>query len=163
METRKAIAGLLVGSPLDGLVSVPEEFQEIAQFHKWLWEQDALLHLLGESVDRPIPNTFYISPNAPLRGVMDDVERLVQDQKKQENAPQKRRREDSYEGYLRAWDLREGWVGEKYDGQAEKRLKDIALVEGAPWGRSGIGTKPLFTLSQEGSTAPRCGRAYLAN
>ena len=62
---------------------------------------------------------------------------------------------DSYEGYLRAWDLREGWVGEKYDGQAEKRLKDIALVEGRPWGRSGIGTKPLFLPYHRKEVQPR--------
>ncbi|HXG12414.1 MAG TPA: hypothetical protein VNK04_21840, partial [Gemmataceae bacterium] len=72
-----------------------------------------------------------INLHQSTKGVLAAVEEIVKSQQ-QLNIPAVRQRFDVLEDQLRVWDLREGWTGEGYDANAEKRMRDIAQTLDIP-------------------------------
>jgi hypothetical protein len=51
---------------------------------------------------------------------------LLKDWKQERGLSERRDRAEKYDDYLRVWDLREGWIGGRYDRGRELRLRDVA-------------------------------------
>ncbi len=73
-----------------------------------------------------------INVNAPLRTILEAIEEQVRQWKTQLGISEHRRRDDKLAEYLRIWDAREGWVGDRYDVRQEKTLRKIAGELGMP-------------------------------
>ncbi len=80
-------------------------------------------------------NTFDRIPNLPMVGVnlqapkeaiQKSLSILIDQLKVQEEIPDRRRRVDKVEQYLKVWDLYEGWSEGAYDSSRAKTLKQIA-------------------------------------
>ena len=71
-----------------------------------------------------------INPYASVRTITEATTSLVGELKSQIGATETRRRHDEIPGYLRVWDLREGWTGTGYDGARERTFKEISQAEG---------------------------------
>jgi hypothetical protein len=67
-----------------------------------------------------------VNVNAPQRIILQAVEELVRQWKKERDIPERRRRDDKLEDYLAVWDLREGWVDDHYDSSREQTMSEVA-------------------------------------
>jgi hypothetical protein len=125
--------GLQCAGPLtlrfiaQALLAAPRGVRE--QVGRLLLEGDehSLLLLDHPDLDRELRGVVRFSPEASLRGILENVEKIAKAQKEHLRLPKTRRRNDVLDGYLDVWDRREGWAGGGYDPRREKRLRDIAL------------------------------------
>jgi len=78
---------------------------------------------LDSYVDLPV---LTISPSASLRALHRDLPGALQPWREGTDAGDHRDRTGNYPGYLRVWDLREGWRNGRYDNDTEMRLRDVA-------------------------------------
>jgi hypothetical protein len=69
-----------------------------------------------------------INTNASHGAIEEAVRELVAGFKARRNVAETRRREDNLEDYLAVWDLREGWVGDRYDCAREQTLAQIGAA-----------------------------------
>jgi len=98
------------------------------------YEALAALHQIDHPVLDSLPNRAVVGINiqAPQRVILEALEHLVRQWKQQQAIPEKRRRDDKLEEYLKVWDMREGWAGDYYDGSQEQTLRQIARQLGIP-------------------------------
>ncbi|MEI8372315.1 MAG: hypothetical protein WCJ35_05685 [Planctomycetota bacterium] len=82
---------------------------------------------LNSYADEPIVS---VNPAASGRQITKAISDLLKQWKNERKLEEKRDRSDKYADYLRVWDLREGWTGEKYDLSREKKLKEVAIELG---------------------------------
>ena len=108
-------------------------------------EQDLRL-LKNNDLNQEQLGIIRFNPAAPLRAIVEQVEKIVRRQKQQLNLPETRRREDVLDGYLNVWDLREGWDNGQYDGTRECRLHEIATKTGDPIKTVMVRYKSAFRL-----------------
>jgi hypothetical protein len=107
----------------------PETLHELGRIFQLDDREQAffeLAQLKAESLDGSYLNVFSINHQAPLRGILEDVEALAKAAHPDTGQPRTRRRTDVLDDYLHAWDLREGWTGNCYDAAQEHRLRDVA-------------------------------------
>jgi hypothetical protein len=93
---------------------------------------EALMIQRHQRFDESVPGLLEFNTHAPLRGIVEEVSRIVREHKEAAGVEEGRRRPDSLASYLRVWDAREGWGSGRYDKGAEKTLRDIAVEEGVP-------------------------------
>jgi hypothetical protein len=87
----------------------------------------ALSDLRDPALDRsPAGLIVGVNLNTPQRAVVEAVEKLVGESKKDAGINESRRRHDVLPKYLQAWDLREGWLSDHYDLGAERSFPEIA-------------------------------------
>jgi hypothetical protein len=92
-------------------------------------DRNADLQLLNHpDLDEELCVVHY-NPRTSVNTLVAQFREVVSRDKQRLQTPEVRERPDSLDGYLRAWDLREGWVGGRYDGAQARRLRDIALAE----------------------------------
>lgn len=75
---------------------------------------------------RPPGLHLTIDPYAPLQLILDEIKKVVKDQKRRLGIRETRRRHEEIPKYLEVWDRREGWHNGAYHGDREKTLKQIA-------------------------------------
>ena len=138
-------SGAVAPITLRGLVGLlltalpPEARQEVGQFlvasgqpgndaTRRLYQSLTELNSLKSPELACFPRALVVGINgdAPQRVVVQAVEQLVRGWKEERNIPERRRRDDKLEDYLAVWDLREGWAGDRYHGDQEKTLRQIA-------------------------------------
>jgi hypothetical protein len=86
-----------------------------------------LFHLQHPALDAlPTRPVVGVNVHAPLRAITEAVETMARQWKEGAGIAERRRREDKLDDYLAAWDLREGWAGDRYDGSREQTLCEIA-------------------------------------
>ncbi|MGM0488162.1 MAG: hypothetical protein ACQESR_15540 [Planctomycetota bacterium] len=83
-------------------------------------------------LDQALPDVLYIDVYAPLDDIIADVKAHVQRCREHGNIPDRRRRGDKYDDYLRVWDLREGFCEGAYHGDRELRLAKVSQELGIP-------------------------------
>lgn len=86
----------------------------------------ALARLRGAALDAPLPGNLAVNLNAPLRGIVSEVSRIVKEEKARRGIVEKRPRPEKLDQYLEVWDLREGWHAGKYDGRQEEPVRVVA-------------------------------------
>jgi hypothetical protein len=157
--TCRGLVGLLLASlPADARAQVGQFLLASAgpaadasqPTYEALLELHRLAHpALDTSPGRPVVG---LNLNAPQRAVTQAVEELVRQLKREQGLGERRRRDDKLDGYLSAWDLREGWAGDHYDGSREQTLREIARQQ----------RLPLSTVAHHYRTAFRLivGREY---
>jgi hypothetical protein len=94
-------------------------------------EQDLRL-LRNNDLDRELLGVIRFNPETSLEAIKEEVEKIVGRQKQQLGLPGTRRSDGKLDGYLKVWDLREGWDQGRYDGTKECRLREIATKTSAP-------------------------------
>lgn len=93
---------------------------------KTWWRRRAAEAIQDPRLDEMVRGLIAVSPDAPLRGIDEDVKSIVKHW--EEGGVQVRRREEKFRDYLAVWDLLEGWTGDTYEATAEKRLRDVAQI-----------------------------------
>lgn len=83
---------------------------------------------LNNHPDEPIVS---VNPAASGREVNEAVNALVKEWKEQRELTEQRTRADKYPDYFRVWDMREAWIGDSYDPQQERKLKEVAFELGS--------------------------------
>lgn len=73
-----------------------------------------------------------INVNASQRAILEAIDELVGDWKKRQGITEHRRRDEMFDDYLSAWDLREGWVDDHYEIERELSFHEIAKRTGVP-------------------------------
>ena len=124
-ESRLAIGKLLVNSASIDDGDAPHDYHLFSEF----------LNFQDPSLDKmPVAPIVGVDVNAPLRTIVAAVEQWVRELKAQQGIPEHRRHYEKLPDYLRVWDLREGWSGDRYDSSREKTLREIAteLSESVP-------------------------------
>ena len=116
-ETRARIAQFLEASTQPESDGAPEGYRAFSEFFQL---EDAALNAI---VMGPVVS---VNLNAPQRTIVQTMEGLVRQWKRERGIPERRRRDDKLPEYLAVWDRREGWTGDHYDGGQERRFSDIA-------------------------------------
>lgn len=116
-ESRATIGKLLVDSASTDDGDAPHGYQLLSEF----------IRLKDPSLDKmPVAPIVGVNVNAPLRTIGAALEQWVRELKTQHGIPEHRRHYEKLPDYLRVWDLREGWSGNRYDGSRERTLQEIA-------------------------------------
>lgn len=79
-----------------------------------------------------IPNRPILGINleAPQRAIVEAVNQQVKQWKNEQGIKERRRRAEKLPAYLKVWDQREGWAGDRYDIKKERSFVDIARKTG---------------------------------
>ena len=84
--------------------------------------------------DFPGAPIISINLQSPQRAIVEAVEHLTANWKKELGISQTRRRDDKLESYLNVWDRREGWHDGQYDGGRECKIHGISAELQIPVG-----------------------------
>jgi hypothetical protein len=93
---------------------------------------ESLERIRVDGLDKTAEGFVSFNLDAPLRGIVEEVEHIAKAQKEARGGENSRRRPDVLNSYLDVWDRREGWAAGRYDKGAEKTLKAIAEETGSP-------------------------------
>jgi hypothetical protein len=116
-ETRKSLAELLIKSTTSNDDPQHHPFGLVLEL---MTKTDPILDCMPT---RPIVG---VNVFAPQRALVTAIEKLAKEWKQIAGINEQRRRDDSLQDYLRAWDLREGWIDGHYDIHRELTFQQIA-------------------------------------
>lgn len=149
---RGLVGTLLTGLPADALVQLGQLFTECGTAdadpdrnrNEFLNRLFGLRHPALEACPpRPLVG---VNINAPQRVIAEALEQMVRRWKEEQGLSERRRRDDKLDDYLAAWDLREGWVTDHYDGTREQTLRQIARQQRVPLSTVANRYKAAFRL-----------------
>ena len=103
---------------------------------------------MRDPVLHQIPNRPFVGVNvdAPAKAITRAVSDLVAKWKKQQEIGERRRRPELLGDYLRAWDLREGWVDGDYDPDWERSFAQVGAELHLPVTTAGNHWQSAFEL-----------------
>jgi hypothetical protein len=117
-SVQQVIGAILYGANSDGSMA------DLAK------RRQCLALLRDKELDEPPVGFLEFNLHAPLEGILEQVAKLVKEQKAKHSIGQARRRPDVLDDYLQVWDRREGWENGRYEPRGEKKLRDIAVETG---------------------------------
>lgn len=104
------------------------------------------LHRHSHPALNAFPNGPMVGINiqAPANAIVAAIEDLVKQWKADKGIPEQRRRDDKLPEYLKVWDLREGWMGDRYDSRHERTFSQISQDLGVATGTIGNRYRSAF-------------------